>query len=323
MTWYCLLRELCAIAEDEVVIVSTQLRRPPNDGKRAAALIERVVEGGPSFWSDYSDVAGVIALEVLDRLAREIPTPGTRALLKALVEPLLAVERRQVWSDEKSIGWRKIRIQPGVAAWSARERVLNKLRAVLQAASTPLDSRVSLWGVYSTVSECWTQESLQWVHEVLSSRSLDIAELAAARSAWKWRLSKEQNPEISAAADSLESLYLSDSLAREFQPLVFGSGDWNDLERNRSAKGSLLAQSICSNDIWIFLERAERFFGEDHSFTDLGGVAWSLGADADTHDVVRQFVFEALGRSLNSARLEFVIAVVVSWVGAVRRISGE
>jgi hypothetical protein len=312
------LRELCALTEAEAELAPKLRHGLPNDGKRAAALVTRVLEGGPQFWSDYDDTARTLCSELIATLGQNPPTLGQAALLRALVEPVLALERRQSWSDGRSFTWRTFAIAPDTLAWSTRKDVLAQVKAALAADATPIESRVQLWHVFSRVRDGNALEKLQWTYEVLTSRSPSIEELAAAREVWGWYRRHEQDAEIKAAAEKLEALYASNNLASEFQPLLPGIEDWKDLDGSAAAKAAELALASSPNEISAFLDRAVTFLGRDQSLLRLRGVAWSLGTQAESREVVRQFIRESLQPPSIDPRAEFVVAAVVSWVAAVR-----
>ncbi len=119
-------RELCALAEVEGELARRLPRGLPNDGKRAAALAERTLEGGPQFWGDFEDAAKAQAELVLADIAHTAPTPGKAALLKALVQPAIAMERRQSWSDAQAFHIQTYSIVPEQPAWKTREAPVSR-----------------------------------------------------------------------------------------------------------------------------------------------------------------------------------------------------
>lgn len=312
------LRELSAVAEAEAELAPKLPRGLPNDGKRAAALVTRVVEGGPQFRSDYDDTARVLCSELIDSFGQKPPTRGEAALLKALVEPVVSLERKQSWSDGSSFTWRTFAIVPGTPAWSTREEVVARVKAALSAESTPIESRILLWHVFSRVREGDTLKKLEWTYGVLMGRPPRIEELTAAREVWDWYRRYEKEPEVKAAADALEALYAGTDLAREFQPLLPGIDDWKEQDNRASTKAAELALASSPNEISAFLDRAVAFLGSEPSILKLLGVARYLGAHADTRAAAGQFIREALKPTSIDPRTEFAVAAAVHWVAAVR-----
>ncbi len=205
------LRELCALVEAEAELSSGLPRGLPNDGKRAAALVARILEGGPQFWSEYDNTAATLGLELIGALARHAPSKGQLALLKALIQPLLATERHQTWADDMSLQWRMFTIAPGGTAWEAREAVLTQLKATLESGESPSESLVQLWRVFAQAREGDALQTLEWTHQVLTGRSPSLEELAAAREVWDWYRRYEKRLDVKAAAEKLEAVYTHSS----------------------------------------------------------------------------------------------------------------
>lgn len=312
------LRELCALAAEEAEFASGLPRGLPNDGKRAATLVTRVLEGGPQFWSEYDDTAVKLGTELIGALARHAPSKGELTLLKALIQPLLTTQRHQTWFEDRSFQVRMFAIAPGGTAWQARDAVLTQLRDSLRSGRGPSESLVQLWHVFARAREGDALQTLEWTHQVLTSRSPSLDELAAAREVWDWHRRYEKRPDVKAAAEKLEAVYASNDLAKEFQPLVPRIEDWKEKDGRAAAKATELAGVANSQDLEAFLDRAVTFGGEE-LLLRLGSIAWSLGTLAAAHDKVREFVETSLLRPSVTAREEFIVATAVSWVAAVRK----
>lgn len=312
------LRELCALTEAEAELASGLPRGLPNDGKRAAALVPRVLEGGPQFWCEYDDTAAKIGTELVDALTKQGPSRGQVALLKALIQPLLATQRHQTWFEDRSFQLRMFAIAPGGTAWQAREAVLTQVKDALKSGGAPSESLAQLWHVFAGAREGDALQTLGWTHRVLTSRSPSLDELAAAREVWDWYRRYEERPDVKAAAEKLEAVYASNDLAKEFQPLVPSIEDWRERDDRGAAKAKELSEVAASQEIEAFLDRAVNFGGED-LLVRLGGIAWSLGERAASHDKVREFVVASLKRPSVTYREEFTVATAVSWIATVRK----
>ncbi|MCL2726083.1 MAG: ATP-binding protein [Polyangiaceae bacterium] len=310
------LRELCALTEAEAELELP--RGLPNDGKRAAALVTRVLEGGPQFINDYDETAKQLCIKLIAALMKQPPTRGQNALLKALVQPMLAIERTQSWNDDRTFSWRTIAIAPGSFAWSAREAVLAKVKEALGNEATPVESRTQLWHVFAVARGGSALERLEWTYEVLTKRQPPLGELAAAREVWDWSHQFEKDPELKDAADRLETLYMTNDLAREFGPLL-SEADWERREANFSAKASELAEASNPKTITGFLDHAVSFLGDERRLASLTWVASLLGGQAQSHEVVQHFVEECLRHETVTPRSDFGITTAVAWVASIRR----
>jgi hypothetical protein len=326
------LRELCALASAEADLEPTLKWGLPNDGKRAASLVTRVLEGGPHFRSEYDDTAKTLCNELLTKIAAEPPTPGQVALLRALVKPVLALERRQSWNDDRSFSWRTFAIGPGSTAWTARTDVFSRVKDTLGAETTPIASRVRLWHVFAdahrNINRLYAQEkndmlrtalldNLKWTHSVLVSRDASD-EIAAAREVWHWHHRFEKDQELKQFSVVLEDLYFANDLAKEFEPLL-SNDDWRATEAKIIAKGKELAGVARGEDISNFLNRAVAFLGGDEKLARLSGIAWSLGASAESSAAAKQFIETSLKQPTIDMRSEFGVQCALGWIATIRK----
>jgi len=312
--------------------------RLPNDGKRAAILVMRVLQGGPNYWGDFDAAGKKLSLEILDEIAKEPPTDYQNALLKALVQPLLAIERSQTWSDDRSFYFQTVQITPDHPAWSTRQELLERVKQLLEADATPLDSRLALWSAFAEAHRqlnnakalkqdrkeghyaAELQKNLQWTRSVLEQRNAPFKELGRAREVWDWHRRFEKDPALKSASLALEELYASDNLAAEFEELV-GRDSWQQNERRAKAKAKAdeLASRESADAIREFVDRGARFLGDGAKFSQLYAVAENLGQLSEAHEAIRDFVLAALRETKpEPRRLEFAIVVAGEWVVQVR-----
>jgi hypothetical protein len=329
------LRELCAVVGAELRVASALKYGLPNDGKRGTSLVTRVLEGGPQYWGDFDAVAKKLGLELLDALSSRPPTADDLALLKALVQPAMAVERRQTWADERAFHFRTFFIGPGHPAWTTREELLTKVKQLLAADATPSESRLVLWPVFAEAhrninygnahgDEAFKAnyssallEDLEWTHNALSHRKAGAEELGEARAVWDWHRRFEKDPTLIKATANLEALYAADDLAKEFEPLL-SHDDWKQKGPRAKAKAVDLSAVSSPDEIAAFVERGARFIGSDDKLGSLLDVAAQLGLLAEDHDVIQRFVTNALSAVVAPSQLEFAITVAGQWVFSVR-----
>jgi hypothetical protein len=329
------LGELCSLAEAEGDLAAHLPGGLPNDGKRAAELIPRTLEGGPQFWCEFVDIGREHAERLLADLEREPPTPGKLAVLTSLVQELVTTERKREWFDDRHFHMQTYALGPGDPAWDIREALLARIRAMLETTATPLGTRTALWQVLAEAHRPRfgvarkagaggpppldaKLAELGWAKTVLSSRTNVLQEMAAARELWAWHVEFEKRTDVRAAAEELERLYAANDLASEFEPLL-GRANWENREMAATQKAEALATATTPDAITAFLARARQFFGSDEGLGRLGFVAWALGTRAASHDAVRNFVADALAEVSVSARSNFASVVAASWSGDLRR----
>lgn len=329
------LRELCAVAGAEIRTSAETKRGLPNDGKRAAPLVTRVLEGSPEYWGDFDAVGKKLSLEVLDAIATNPPSDEHKASLKYLVQPAIAIQRHQTWSDERAFHLRNFNILPDQPAWRIRRDIIERVKEILAADTTPFESRFALWPVFSeahrelnfvrgqnedqkTVS--YTAEllaDLEWAHSVLVKRRSLTKELGEARSLWDWHR-RHGEPDLKVASERLEEIYVSNELAKEFEHLL-SHDDWQQMIPRAKQKASALASSASAEEIAAFVERGARFIDDGGNVQQLYPVARELGRQADEHEAIRHFTLRTLGDlAADSCQREFAVVVAGSWVFTVR-----
>jgi hypothetical protein len=319
-------QELCSlvIAENEVTGGN-----PPNDGKRAGGLLNRVLEGGPQFVSSFDAAARASALSVLEPMATADPTAGGAVLINALIVPLVSVERMQSWSSANAFHWRRHVISPDEDAFTIRTDVLHRVRSLLESSETPLGSRVLLWKViveshrsvnsaHETDGDAELLENLRWARTVLQSASLE--ELRVARDLWDWHLEFDQRPEIKEQAEALEALYRANDVAREFEQLLH----WDEpaLMDERHAQKARELSLLDSSAVEGFLARGLLFLGDASEVRRLLGVAFQLGRLGHEKPVTPDFVQAALRDANKKAHVEFALEVLAGWMFDVRKNGG-
>ena len=330
------LEELCALTEVEAEIATRRPGGLPNDGKRAADLVGRTLGGGPQFWSDFEDAACALAARLLDRTAMEPATSPLAAVLRALLVPAMALERQQIWSEDYTLHIQRYVVLPDHLAWQTREVILTRVKHLLADVNVPLASRLLLWPLlaeaHSSAIRCRGQvpESLQaqmrqqllddlvWARAILTTRTVELEELVAARDLWNWHYRFDKEPTLKAASEELEALYGSNALAHEFEPLL-GHDEWEHRDECAAAKAIELATGQSPETIRAFIDRAVRFLGGEPEFSQLNSVAWHLGQHASTSEAVRKFVKSALAELVARIHTDFATVAAASWVAALRQ----
>jgi hypothetical protein len=329
------LEELCAIAESEAEIGDHRARQLPNDGKRAAQLIGRVLGGGPEFWGDFEEAAATIAVRLLDEVAEKPVSAAKEAVLNALLVPAAALEREQNWNEGYTFHIQRYVVLPSHPAWQTRSTIRRRIKELLARNSVPTATRLVLWRVFakahSSANQCRGRgdegfnntihqellDDLGWARSVLRRRRTDLQEMTVARELWQWHHSYDKDPALKSASDELDALYMSNDLVREFEPLL-GRDQWEQRIPRASQKAEDLARAERAEQIGEFVDRAICFLRDDRKVYDLSHIAVYLGRHALTSNALRHFVKAALTEPATSPRAQFAIPVAAGWLTAVR-----
>ena len=324
-------RELCALVEAEGELAPRLPRGLPNDGKRAAQLLTRTMEGGPDFLEDFDEIAVREAELLVQKFATDPPTPGKVALLRSLVKTAVSADRHRSWSGEDAVTFQTYAVGPETSGWAPRQALLGRIKDALSSAGTPGASRVALWKLFAEARATLNRlcdhdkpvppallapllEDLTWARGVLQARTSDVAELSAARELWEWHEKFEENTELKAASGALEALYQRNDLAEEFETLL--AFDARPEGKEAEVAAALVAKP--GDAIALFLDRASRFLGGERDLYRLRGVAREIGSLAPGHESVRAFVRSTLGSETVSPRTQLAAAMVASWVDCLR-----
>lgn len=329
------LAELVELAEEESRIGGSRSRGLPNDGKRAADLLGRVLQGGPSFWGSYSEVGRKIALDSIKSLGPAEIDPARKQSLGILLDAMLAVERMQIWSEDHSIQMRNYIILPGSSEWTARAELRSQLREIVTNETTPPSTRRFIWrrlgDAHSSANRglkvgkdeiaqalvADLKADLLWAKDVLQFRIGDLAELRAARRIWDWHFRFERDEELKAAATDLEALYQKNDAVAEFGMLSDRSR-WKETKDWCADKASELAEADDLEVIKSFVSRASSYLDKDRLVSVLP-VAGNLGELAPGHEPIRAFVEQELAqRGVERPGFQFAVVAVGAWVSKAR-----
>lgn len=327
------LRELCRLTEMEAEIGQRRNRGLPNDGKRAAQMVDRTIQGGPEFWGEFDESAETLALQYLDAAVVEPLGVGGAAALRALLHSVLGVERERITSEGRTFTIQRWVILPEDSAWARRERVHARVRGAIEASGVPTQTKQLLWGAVVESHRSLTQarrklsddlgaayrglvlQELEWAEGVFRANSVPLEELACARDLWDWHRRFDTDQALRSVAESLEQFYARDELAAEFEPLT----SWDSIDEkdaHTAEKARLLADESTPERIADFVRRAQRFLGRD--ITRLQGVSWQLGTMCSDSTAAREFVPIGLG-SNDEAQRYFATVMARSWVVQLRK----
>jgi len=157
-------------------------------------------------------------------------------------------------------------------------------------------------------------QELEWTERELRRRSVGLQELVAAREMWDWHARFENEASLQAAAERLNALYKTNSLAAEFEPLL-DMHDHQEAEARADAKVDELARGDAIA-IREFVQRAVQFCATAGDVGRLNSIAWKLGRRASKYDGVASFVRDSLGDSTEAVPRALVLTCAAGWFSA-------
>ncbi len=241
-----ILDEMIALAEMEESIGGE--RGLPNDGKRARALLRRLVEERRELRSSYQKDAEVIVLARLDAMGGVEVIPGpVWAATEALASIMLAIERHDSWSEGDTFHFSRSRIHPEGALSTSRTAVRERVWSVVQGKGAT-ENRRRAWKLVEEAhsqanqdrtEQRWRDEvidDLRRIVVILNRVDIELSDLQGARSVWDWHVQFDEDPQIKALADECESLYSAHPAVQGIAWIFhFGWKDDEALEARRTA----------------------------------------------------------------------------------------
>nr|WP_288913177.1 hypothetical protein [uncultured Pseudomonas sp.] len=320
-----ILREMfeLAVLESEILVRTKGVAA--NDGKRAKALLGRILTGGPEYLNDYEVACGSLVDELFVRFVK---FESQRGIIAGVFNDLTAVRKHQSWFDNNAFNTRIVLLSRGGVAWETRAKIISKAREMLES-TEDLNLSLSLWGILSdahaAVNQCRLGDSgkefdfdsdvledLCWVESFLTKKSefLTFNEIRAARRLWQWHAEYEEEGEICNRSKSLEAMYIGTELASEFDQLFKFDVDYKGQEKRIETKAAELAASSSVGDIVGFIDRAVSYLGNNGNYNLLDTVAYNVGGFASNNKVVQEFISVYLGDISNLVYTKFASCVV-------------
>ncbi|MFI5298904.1 MAG: ATP-binding protein [Polyangiales bacterium] len=321
------LTELVALARDEVDL-SPGPEPLPNDGKRAAQLIGRMLQGGGQYWGEFDDAALEVGRDLLNQLSQPGTSRGLLAAATALLAAATSMERTSTTWEENAVTIQRWTIRPGIGAWDTRSELLRAIRPILPRADVADATRRALWRLVADAQGslhrvAGTDASLnaeivaelEWVRSYFTETPREFKEYQWARDCWSWYVRFDTDGPRKRLAEEIEALYSRDTLASEFEPLT--SLDRHDSwSSSASTKASELAVGDAQS-ISQFLDRAGTFLNGEINGVLL--VAGALGSLAPDSPAVQDFVRLTLQGPSASPRSRFAYVIARTWLEHSRR----
>ena len=328
-----IIRLLYRLAEEERQWAGT--KGLPNDGKRATDLVPRTISGGPDFRVSYARAAFKLIKSVLENLTK---TPAGTGLILFL-EPLLAVERRHMETEEAKMTIHTYLISPKSNAWQMRSDLIDLITTLLAKGALGKQNSEILWkaldfaqGSATRARSGYTDSNdtkvvrqdlidiLKKCAQILRGRELEIWELKAARQTWNWHLEHGKDEALKTAALECERVFRTTTDFDELEPFVSWSRDRAEKSQQKAAE---LAASAEPNAIAHFVQRAMLFLDGLDNIHQLSGVAYNLGSQHYCSPKVRSYVQAALNQAEDTADFLFALPIADGWLETARSAAPE
>ncbi|MCP4104700.1 MAG: ATP-binding protein [Desulfobacteraceae bacterium] len=330
-----ILDEMCQLVLEEAELSERNSEKLPNDGKRAEALLSRIITGEPDFSTGYTQEAfneGKFQIEKM--CSKKRLKAGSINLIKAVLQPQLSVERMDISSDGYySINFRRYNISLKGDLGIKRGKLTEKLRDII-AADVIESNRIPAWDMLSEAHSNANRAritgrkaydeldddligDLEWTLEEIKNRELSIKELKAAREIWEWHYKYESMPELKNLAEQCEKIYKLHPMSYDFHDLF----DYDDLklaEQKAVQIGRKLSGAYKPSDIFGFIKDAMEFADDQEKIDQLYPAAYEIGKNIIKNQVINDFVFEALKYKPCASEFKFAAMVVNIWLKTIR-----
>jgi hypothetical protein len=299
---------------------------PGNDGKRADALIPRVISGENNWYSGYSNEAFSKATALIMQLKgpTDMDEP-TLNLTQVFCDPFLSVERERMSFARHTFTSHRWFIRLKSEDGQKRDLLRAELRQCLRADRASEKCRLLCWkllaNAHSSANRSLRGENksipmevvseikddlkadLAWTLETLSTAKLQLPEMKAARNMWEWHIRFEKDEEIKALALNCEKIYQQDPLVSALH-VFFSYELYEEAAKKVKELGNKLGETGTCNEIRQFLKQAQEFAPQREKWGNILEVANNAGSYWDTNKELSEFVKQALAGSTGG--IEFV-----------------
>ena len=334
---------LCNLVIAERDVATRRPQGLPNDGKRAETVLPRVITGSPEFRSNFETSAFEKANELLKNIrCQENISEDQKLHLEALVKPLLSVEQENTLFDGRTIQIQRWFITPDKSEWRIRDLLRTVIKEILSDQKLQPTQAAILWNLLAYAHEEIARavlelsrntsvatsyyeafrniliQDLQWIVNFLTSHSIDIQELTAARKIWDWHYQFNKDPKLKEIATQCETFFEQNELFQQYAPLLRWEGYDALVEQWATEKSHHLNALDNTQSIHDFVKNGVKILGNSDQASRLFIVAEKLGSEPQKSQAVGDFVEEALKLSIKDPEFQFAITLSRSWVWATR-----
>lgn len=305
-----------------------------NDGKRADALIPRMISGENDWYPGFKATASEKSMALLAKLRDpEGLDEPTLNLLKVLCGPFLSIEQERTSYKQHTFTVTRWFIALNSPDGVKRSAVRDVIRKTLEADSVASKCRLVCWSLLSSahasanrallgrgkeseippqyVSEIKDdlKSDLAWALGVLRAKTLDIGELRAARELWEWHYRFEEDQEIKDLALQCEEVYKRNPLAEAFH-VFFSFELYEEASKKAAELGTQLGTTGTRGSIGQFLQQAQAFAPTRNDFGNILPVAEHAAAHWETNSELAGFVHSTLATQIQGLPFAFAMSML-------------
>ena len=311
-----------------------------NDGKRAHALIPRMISGENNLYSGFAQEAFGMATKLASKLKESAGLDeSSLSLTKVVCSPFLSIERERTTFSQRALTMHRWFILLESPEGAKRSTLRSTIRECLLASDAVENCRLASWSLLSHAhasanrarlhpAEGSTNKSevglnkdfvsqieddikadLKWAKSTLEAKKMTLKELRAARSLWEWHVNFENDQDIKALALDCERVYEQNPLAAAFH--AFFSHESYDLVLEKAREvGDRLGSKGTSVQIHEFLQQAKEFAPEKTEWSNLLEIPKYIASHWNANRQIEVFVAEALATPPDDIEFGFAASLL-------------
>ncbi len=327
-----IINEMIELVKYEGKLNDKELGYFRNDGKRALSLLPRIIIGEPGFIVRYDQLAYEKVKIYMDRLKSDKQIQAEeQAVLEAILEPLISIERMVTTSEGNQFVFHKRKINLEGQEASIRNEIKEYLWRVVEDENIHIDNKIFAWKLLeethvSANRSGWEGElkdDLIRVKKLIEKKELSLEELQKAKEIWNWHLQfdKEKRPEFYRLAEDCKKIYLTydDNKVEKYSKIFSFESDIEVIKKNAKSIADELIQKKSSNEIKKFIDWSIRFVSDDKFWFGIQHVAFYLGQDVYTDPNIQEYIKNIIQDSNSSQQhRSFALAILSEWLRKLR-----
>lgn len=327
-----IINEMIELVKYEGKLNDKELGHFKNDGKRALSLLPRIIIGEPGFIVRYEQLAYKKVKVYMDRLKSDKQIQvEEQAVLEAILEPLISIERMATTSEGNQFVIHKGKINPKSPEANIRNEIKEYLWRVVEDKNIRIDNKIFAWKLLEEIHVSanrsdWEGElknDLIRVKKLIEKKELSLEELQKAKEIWNWHLQfdKEKRLKFYRLAEDCKKIYLTydDNKVEKYSKIFSFESDIEVIKENAKSIADELIQKKSSNEIKKFIDWSIRFVSDDKFWFGIQHVVFYLGQKVYTDSNIQEYIKNIIQDSNSSQQhRSFALAILSEWLRKLR-----